>query len=188
MKAHTGFFELVIIMVFIVAGVPLMMALMKTCQKSQYDYMEDKTVYKMGSVVEYNYDPITKSYVPTNLAPINLDYGAAMLLAIVQDDYCPESGKIVNWKLTANSPSGERRQPSGLYTPVDPILWGSRTNTITFRRGWNVVRNDEFVSLVNNTAAPMKSAGIDGPFYLVWDYTNDSWMITHEFVNIFEER
>lgn len=188
MKAHTGFMELIIIMAFIVAGVPLLLSLVRVCNNSEFNYLDDKTIYSMADTIEY----VPGTNIPTNLAPIKLDYGAAQLIAILQDDYCPDDGKLVNWKLNANVPSGEyKTETAGIttYTPVNPILIPgySTTNTLTITRGWLAKRANTFSALHNNVASSMRPNAND-PFYLVWDYSSDCWMITHEFVNIFEEK
>ena len=178
MKAHTGLFELVIIVVFIIGATPLLMSLVLTCNKSKFNYLDDKTVYEMNDTVEYVYDAVTRSYVPINLSPISLDYGGAQLISLLQDDYCPDSGKSIAFKLTASHPDGT--DDSG--NAVIPV------STINITRGWYTKRTDAFSTLHNTVSGHLKSVGVDGPFYLVWDYKNNTWMITHEFVNIFEEK
>lgn len=183
MKAHTGLFELVLIVIFIVACVPLLITLVITCNRSKFRYLDDKTVYSMGGIVEYVYDSNTNSYLPVNLAPIKLDMGGAQLIALIQDDYCPEDGLKVNWKLSATSPDGSN---SAGY--VDHIGYPSINNTLTITRGWYTKRGNAFRSLHNTVRGPMVATGAEGPFYLVWDYKADCWMVTHEFINIFEEK
>lgn len=183
MKVHAEFFDLVFIMVFIIAGTPLLISLVLTCDKSEFRYLDDKTVYTMGSIVDYKYSESTGTYVPVNLAPLRLDLGGAQLIALIQDDYCPENGMTVNWKLTANRPDGTNNGVA-----VDPIrISASVPDTLVITRGWYTKRADVLKSLHDNVSGPMKAAGANGPFYLVWDYKRDCWMITHEFINIFEE-
>lgn len=186
MKAHTGFTELVIIMVFIIAGTPLLLALMNTLQRSKFNYLDDKTIYKMSDTVEY----LPGTNIPINLSPIRLDYGGCQIIAAIQDDYCPESGLLVNWKLTANTPSGERKTTTGgvnSYSPVDHIttVGYDPTHTLTITRGWLTRRINAFSALHNSVSGPMRPNAKDA-FYLVWDYEEDCWMITHEFVNVYE--
>lgn len=178
MKAHTGLFELVIIVAFIIGATPLLMSLVTVCNNSKFRYLDDKTVYEMNDTVEYVYDAVTRSYLPVNLSPIRLDYGGAQLIALLQDDYCPDSGKKVAFKLTASHPDGTNNSGSA----VVPVT------TLNITRGWYTRRTDAFSSLHNVVSGPMKTSGVDGPFYLVWDYKNDVWMVTHEFINIFEEK
>lgn len=181
MKAHTGFFELIIIVAFVVACVPLLMSLMLACNRSKFRYLDDKTVYSMGGTVEYVYSSDTGQMVPVNLAPIKLDKGGAQAIALIQDDYCPESGMLVNWKLTASHPDGTDSAGA-----VVPLTYAGQTNTLSITRGWRTKRADAFDSLHRLVSGPMNAVGADGPFYLVWDYEANCWMITHEFVNIFE--
>lgn len=192
MKAHTGITDLIMIMVFIVAGVPLLLSLMRACNNSRFSYLDDKTVYNMYDSVEYvpvkDPDGHT-SMVPTNLAPISLDYGGAQLIALIQDDYCPSDGTKVNWKLTADTPWGWN-STTGVVTPLTTSL--STNPTLQITKGWTAKRYNAFSAIHAGVSNPMKHVGgantVKDDFYLVWDFESDCWMITHEFVNIFQER
>lgn len=181
MKAHTDMFNLILVMVFIVAAVPLMISLVYTCNKSKFRYLDDKTVYSMRDIVEYVEQPSTGQMVPVNLSPLRLDKGGTQLIALIQDDYCPEQGMKVNWKLTANKPDGTNNGTA--ITPLVSVGQPSG-NTLTIRRGWYTRKNDAFSALHNAVSGSMAN---DGVFYLVWDYDADCWMITSQFINIFEE-
>lgn len=193
MKAHSGFFDLIMVMVFIVAAVPLLLSLVRVCNNSEYRYLDDKTTYTMAESVEYV--TVTsptggKKMVPVNLAPIRLDYGAAQVIALIQDDYCPSSGTRLNWKLTANTPWGYDTVAAANVPYIKKQA--SDVNTLVITKGWTAKRVDQFGALHNAVSAPMKIVNgaqtAKDVFYLVWDFEADCWMITHEFVNIFEER
>lgn len=193
MKTHTGLFELIIIFVFIVAGVPLLLSLVMVCSRSKFRYLDDKTVYKMSDSVEYVVSTDVhgnEQLVPVNLAPIGLDFSATQLIALIQDDYCPVEGMRVDVKPTANTCWGTYRA-GGVETVVDTLYRTGypATNTLTITRGWYAKRYDEFESL-KNLLSPYDKLGqyYNDKFYLVWNSDTDSWMITHEFINIYEER
>lgn len=200
MKVHTGLGELIIIFVFIIAAIPLMMALVRVTNMSKMSYLDDKTVYKMADSIEYKETVEVrngKTYTklePVNLAPLKIDFAATQLIAVVQDDYCPEQGMIINVIPDSNTPWGDKKKSDGTY--VDGSLIKRNVNdehTLEITRGWYAKRYNVFDSLVkelnkeSTLAGPGKS-WVNDDFYLVWDINDNCWMITHEFVNIFQER
>lgn len=202
MKAHTGLGELIIIFVFIIAAIPLLMSLVRVTNTSKMSYLDDKTIYKMTDSIEYKevkevIDGRTYTrLVPINLAPIKLDFAATQLIAVVQDDYCPEQGMNVNVIRDANTPWGDKRNSDGTYSDlqyIGEVSMGGRDHTLEIKRGWYALRYDVFSRHVNelNTVSGLAGPGrswVEDDFYLVWDINRDCWMITHEFVNIYQER
>lgn len=171
MKVHTSYFELVMIMVFIIAGVPLLIQLMGVCKSSVMDYMEDKTMYKLSDSIDYQYDPTTKQYLPINLAPILLDRGEVRILPYIQDKFCPTDGLSFSIYPNANKPS---------YVPVS----GERIYTMMIEDGWLAKKDTASQKYYNNTDACLTDMS---PYYLVWNSYQHRWMITHKFINIFQE-
>jgi hypothetical protein len=174
MKSSSGMLELVILMAFIVAGIPLMVSLMVTANKSKYNYMDDKTVYDVANSVEFRYDAATNSYMPVNLSPIHLDSGGAQVIALLQDDFCPDDGKNISYKLTASHTDGT----NAAHATVTP------TFNLNITRGWYTKRFNKFSDLHSLVGPATRSLGAGDVYYLVWDKSSDCWMVTHEFVNV----
>lgn len=122
MKNHTSLLELVIIMSLMVACIPLLLALVRTCNTTGYTYLQDKTlinrVYFDQLVVQdalgvdwyYNeeedryysedgrisgkVDGQTSSYYTAEgISFLRLNKAACYALPFIQDDYCPDYNK-----------------------------------------------------------------------------------------------
>ncbi len=184
MKASQGFSELIIIMAFMIACVPLLLTLVRTCNNSEMEYLNDKTIYKMTDSVEWVLDDNNghKIYVPTNLAPISLDYGGAQVMAVLQDDYCPDDGRQYYFNFDADS----------IYSTINS---GTDAN-IQVVGGWSAKHVTEWTKQLSLS---LKPAMVEDRMYIVWnanipDATTGEvghcWMIVNSkdnFVNIFEE-
>ena len=181
MKTHTAYFELIIIMAFIVTGVPLLLQLMITCNNSKMNYMEDKTMYKLTNSVEYVRDPVTNQLQPLNLAPISMDCGSVEVIPFIQDKYCPKEARVIDLQLTAVRPNGT--DSSGAEVGV--LHNAASESSLTITDGWLAKRVDETSSFNHLVDSKLKAAM--SPYYIVWNTKTNHWMITHEFINIFEE-
>jgi hypothetical protein len=170
MKVSSGMMELVIMMALMVSSVPLLCALVITCNGTKMDYLSDKSVMHVSDSVEWvtvKRDGKTY-YYPDNLAPIQIDYGGAQAIAIVNDDYCPDDGKIVRFDYTNNS----------VLKAIS-----SDAATLEIKDGWKSLVNKAWLTQLNKSKnAAYKSSQC----YLVWNTKSKQWMITTEFVNIFE--
>lgn len=178
MKSSTGMLELVIIIAFIVAATPLLVSLIRTGNASKYNYLDDKTVYDMANSVEYQYDAATNTYYPVNLAPIHVDAGGMQLIALIQDDYCPESGKKIDYAFDVARVDGTNVAGNAV-TP---------TASLEIVRGWYTRRFNAYADMHTKVWPAAKAKGVTNTYYMIWDYAHDKWIITNEFVNVLNAR
>lgn len=185
MKASQGYFELVIIMAFMVAGLPLLMTLVYACHSSEMNYLEDKTIYKMSDSVEWIlYDANgNKVYVPDNLAPLSVDYGGAQIMAVIQDDYCPKDGRLYYYNYDASS----------IYSFINV----STDAKVSVTSGWGAQCT---AGWTNQLGLSLKPTMVNDSMYIVWNanipddangVVGHCWMIVDSkdnFINIFEEK
>lgn len=189
MKSWSGFIELIIIMVFIMAGVPLLLSLVLVLNRSKFNYLEDKTIYSINSNNEV-YLASDNRYYPVVLAPISTDFGGALCMALVQDDYCPDEARDVLWMYHSDDNSEAKQFMS------DPLNYetGNCCAEMHITKGWFGRRQDVFTSLYNGTqsggynlSCNLQGQRIDylaeGKLYLAYNYTEKAWVITMRKIN-----
>ncbi len=182
MKAHTGFIELVLILSMMVACVPLLMTLVITCNRTKMNYLSDKTVYKISDSIEWVEQNVNgkKTLVPSTLAPIGIDYGGAQIIALINDDYCPEDGKFIYYSYDTDSVfTAHSEQTTPSLSIVDG--WKAQYNTYWSQQMGETVNDSTVLSSLNNTYKNSKC-------YLVWSAVDKKWVITSKFVNVYETR
>lgn len=159
MKHSSGLLELIFTVVFLMAGTNMLLALVLLCNSTEYHYISDKTVYSASDSIEIK--PL-----------VSIDYGGAMLLPVLQDDYTPAMGRNTEYSFTDNP------YDDSIVTPAYSFKVGE---------GWKGNRVQTFSSGVNtlNTKSNVTSYA-DKQMYLVWNQDTDSWTITSVPVNIYD--
>jgi hypothetical protein len=172
MKVQTGLAELILIVSMMVASIPLLCTLVRVCNTTQMDYLSDKTVYKVSDSVDWTLQTIDghKVLVPTSLAPVSIDYGGAQILAIINDEYCPSEGRLVRYSYNTNSVFSSCISGNNKLVLTDDVYKN---------------KTDEWKAQLSATSN-WSLAGTN--LYLVWNAKDEQWMITSQYVNIFEER
>ena len=179
MKAHTGFIELVIMMAMMVACVPLLCTLVVTCDRTKMNYLEDKTIYKMSDSVEWDKSVVNGKtvLVPSTLAPIGIDYGGAQIIALVNDDYCPDDGKIIRYNYDADSVNSPFNDTTDAKLEITDgwkaqysIYWG------------NQLGDSDYASSLYNPHVNAITGEAD-ELCIVWNTANKCWMIAKKDVN-----
>lgn len=207
--------DLILIVSFIVAGIPLMLMLMLTVESSKMNYLEDKTVLTINYV-----DTVTdidgKIY-PRSIEPIHIDYGGAMAIAAIQDDYCPTNGNFnqkVYWRYYARDPAesvtgnyNPGSLPAGthatilaemndVHTRYRAMNGGSDSSNIPgydtyygmqITKGFRTRYKEYFNLLANNVGTNLSAQELSNEdLYLVWNRTDNCWVVTSRYVNIFK--
>ena len=168
-KTNNGFMQLIIVMTFMIANLPLLMLLMRQCSLSSFNYLDDKTMYTISSSIEPG-DGVAGD--PQNLACIRMDFGAAVSLACTNDVYCPVDGRVV--KYTTQSKH-----------ILDTLNVGE-SKTLRIVKNWETVKTSEFSDVIMNYAVDSnKVAFSNKKMYLIWNAQEDCWMITPNFINIY---
>ena len=189
MKGIQGFMDLIILVVFMMASVPLLVTLIITSNKTKMNYLEDKTMFTLTDSIEYDLQEINgrKVYMPKSLAPLSLDYGGAQVLALIQDDYCPDDGTNVYYDYDANS----------VFTTINPLTDAN----LVITDSWKTVREAKWQevlskSISTNTAESPNT--FDKRSYekfgnqmlnIIWSANQKCWVITYNnghIINIFE--
>lgn len=207
-----GFTELVLIFFFMLGGIPLLIALVVTCNNSEMHYLNDKSVYDMSTSIDYVWDKDTNNdgivdsqdgpalLVPINMSPLQLSYGESLILLVIQDDMGPdgngtEPGDVMNIAWDFNmSKLGQSSTSSGVVGSDGAFL-------IPVTKGWAGKKYDEYrkacglLATHASTATnghgskypiPTEYNNVLCPYYFIYDYDNDAWTITREFINVFE--
>lgn len=177
MKVHTGYLELVIIIALMIACVPLLCTLMYTCNSTKMSYLDDKTIYKMSDSVTWETATIDgrQTLVPSTLAPISIDYGGAQIIAVVNDDYCPEDGKVIHYDYDSSS----------IYSSFN----ASTDAVLKITDGWKALKSKAWSEQLSLS---LNSSLRDKQMYLVWNAETKCWMIAPKpaggIINVFEVR
>ena len=189
MKGWHGFIELILIMVFVVAGIPLLLTLIMVLNRSKFNYLDDKTIYSMTSTSDM-YLASDGKYYPVNLVPVNTDFGGALCLSLVQDDYCPDEAKEVLWMYHCDDVTESKE----LMTDSLDYTTGNCCYELHIADGWFGRRQDAFVSQYNGTQSGGVSMSCnlqdqrkeylsEGRLYLAYNNTEKAWMITMRKIN-----
>lgn len=179
MKAPQGLIELVLVVSIMMAGVPLLTSLVRVCSLTEMRYIEDKTMYNAVDSIEYELIQNGNQvyYQPKMLAPINIDYGGALAIAIVNDDYCPDTSKKI-WYAYDEDITTRTLLPT-TYGYLN-IVNGWASN---YRNEWNLMLTGS--SGRQGSLLPQGDQRQLAQMYLAWNGTMDSWMITTKPINIF---
>ena len=90
MKAGTETISLVIIIVFLMAAVPLMQAMIRSCDRSKMDYLNDKTIITS-----------TRDEIKPRDYMLSLNTAQMLLMPEVNDNYVPKDGNVMVVKNTS---------------------------------------------------------------------------------------
>lgn len=189
MKAWTGYIELIIIMVFIIAGVPLFLALVYTCNKSSFNYLADKTIYNISNN-EGMYLASDGRYYPVAMLPIRVDYGGAIAMALVQDNYCPAGGNNLAYAYNTDIINSEffNASPPEVVDPTvngNGAIWGS----VKLVDGWQGHKLDAFDSIKNRIDTEViRNTWSNQRLFLAYNYKEKAWMITAQRISSFSVR
>lgn len=191
MKATTGFMELVIVMVFMIAAVPLIITLVATCNSSHVTYLDDKTMYDMSGAIEYERDADGRM-IPKDMLTIHTDAAGAFLIAVVNDDYCPKEACEVVYDLGYNNYDLSDTTSYGVYRNTAV----TSSNILRMERGYKAVRNSKFGAICNNAVTRVGGSNptvrkafnnnADRDYYLIYNTKLDCWVVTMNPVNIFD--
>lgn len=177
MKVNNGLLQLLIVITIMVAGLPLLSMLMRQCQLSKFNYLDDKTTYTLDASIDYREvtsDAGTKTYIPVNLSCLTLDYGAAIALAHVNDDYCPNTGRVVTYAFNSGH-------------ILDKLnLTNKEAKTLRIVDNWDAHKYNEYNDIIThvNTNSNKSNYG-NKELYLVWNSRSGCWVTTSNFINIY---
>lgn len=93
-KASNGMIELVFMIVFMVAAVPLLITLLRVQNAESMQYFQDKSTYEKPDIIGYTGG--VPSYIDLS-AGIPLEYSAAVFIPLIQDKYCPEEARSISY-------------------------------------------------------------------------------------------
>ena len=187
MKA-TGFLELVILVVALVAGLPLF----SSCVRMAYNglgatYMNDKSTWKVQDDVEFAVDA-SGHLVPVGiLEPFNLTAAQIAVMTYTQDEYCP----VNNW---GKSPLfTEYVWPAGSAQMIDINYDATNLKDISPEKEFTIEEKARASRGVDSTKvvtelfpASSVASSKSKKYYLVWNTKRHRWMITEHCINIYE--
>lgn len=200
MKAWSGFTELLIVTVFILCGIPLLLSLVYSLNHSKFNYLDDKTIYSLNmNDNDMFVDPDTGLEYPNAMLPVHTDFGGALAMAVVQDDYCPEEAKSLLYAYSTRDNgiamdsvlqgADNTALSSPTLTDVDKVHNGYYWHELQIRSGWEGIKRDKYYELRNRVATgkiPKYYVSYDSPLYFVYNYKVDKWILTAQKVNVFK--
>lgn len=174
-KSNNGIIQFLIVMVFMVASLPMLTMLIYQCNASEFEYLDDKSVYEVSSSIEMDTyvdaNGVTQ-FVPVNLSCMKMDFGSAVSLACINDEYCPVEGRVVKYTL------------NGSHILDD--LNVSEENTLRIVKNWEPNMGIEFSNVITGYATNTNKNNLsNSDMYLVWNAHEECWMITPKFINIY---
>lgn len=183
MKNQTSMLELVIVITLLLGCLPIFTQLVITCNKTNYMYMEDKSLQKLSAHLETDEIIIngTKLEIPIEFRRLNITLTDAMIIPFIQDDYCPTFGQ-----------SGQRCITSYVdkTTTMNELLYNGKPRHTTYsyyiERGNKARRTTKFIewsSAMNNQTTSISDRW-DIPVFLYWDRKNQHWILTTQNIPI----
>lgn len=182
MKTSTDAFDLVLIMVFMICGVGLFSSLMIILNRSEMEYLDDKTLTYQYSI-EYDYTDPNMAGIPTNVGMLSVDKYTASMIPLVQDSYCPTDadlllypgyGTVEHTTVGKTTIDGRKNNPDGSnkWAKMKPgnSTWKAYRMSALKDHLWNDVVN--------------YNAG-DGVKYMVYNSDAETWILTDTYVSIF---
>lgn len=181
MKSANGFIELVILMAFLVGAVPLIVALVNVASFNEYEYLDDKSVVSMSGDIDYreidaNNDGKIDYLVPEKYGSFTIDPSAAVLLTVINDDFCPEDGRNISYRF-----NGTGHEGFGLLNS------SYQKHNLNIVDGW-VSKRFTALSQIRNSVQPYADDyyNYGDKLYLAWDPATDNWVIQDNYVYIWE--
>lgn len=187
MKSTSGFIELVLIIAFLAGALPLIVQLMNIANFNEYKYMEDKSVVKMNSYIDYrlidtNGDGVADMEVPEKYGSFTIEPAAAILISIVNDDFCPETGRLIDYRFNGTGTEG-----FGLIKASDIPASAHRSYSLNITDGWVSKRVNAQRSVINEVQDDARAYyDSESKLYLAWDPELDRWVIQDNYVYIWE--
>ena len=171
----TGIYELLIILVALVAGMSLfLMCYRMAMSDDRIEFMDDKSVWDYST--EITYEMQDGVLVPaTGIVPIDLNLPCASAMMLYQDEYTPNTARSItyNYDATTETDTTLTDLPRKEFTVSVP------DNT----RASRYVRDN----IIREVCTDNPSAFADVKhYYIVWNYELQSWMITNKYVNIYD--
>lgn len=179
----TGFIELLIIVVMLVAGLPLFVSCTIMAQRDMgLTYLDDKSTWAMEPdyvkvAQDTNGDGIDDKWylIPEGFTPVNISIEQAATMMYVQDEYGVPTARKVYYKWD------EDDYTHGL------VDWTQSGNPNKADYNWSVPYRQRAarVGVANATDGVAKIAHKDSvaskigvEYYMVWNSEIDAWMVT----------
>lgn len=183
MKSSNGFIELVILMSFLVGALPLLVSLVNLASFNDYEYLEDKSVVSMNSYIDYrsidtNGDGVVDYEVPERYGSFTIDPSAAVLLPVVNDDFCPTEGRNISYRF-----NGTNREGFGFIREENAVA----RRELSITNGWVSKRFIQLSGVIKDVQPWAQSYYPDNKkLYMTWDPYKDVWVIQDNYVYIWE--
>lgn len=188
MKSASGYIELVVLLSLLVGSLPLIVSLVTVASTNNYTYMTDKSVVSMNSYIDYREidhdgDGTADYIVPEKYGSFTINPSAAVLLTIVNDDFCPDQGRNISYRFNGNGIEGFGFIEEGDIT--DPSL----KYELNITDGWISKKFNSLVNVINNVEPDVRNYyDGDQKLHLCWDPNLDKWVIQDNYVYIWEMR
>lgn len=179
----TGFIELLIIVVTLVAGLPLFVACVIMSQRDMgLTYINDKSTWAMEpdyvrDHVDTDGDGHPDKYIliPEGFTPLNISIEQAAVMAYVQDEYGVPTARKVYYKWSADR------------YDIPLVDWTQESNPNAADYNWSVPYRQRAARVGVNNATDAVAAiakkdtvlsKIDNEYYMVWNSEINNWMVT----------
>lgn len=179
----TGFIELLIIVVTLVAGLPLFISCVIMSQRDMgLTYLEDKSTWalepdyvKVGK--DTNGDGVDDKFylIPEGFTPLNISIEQAAVMAYVQDEYGVPTARKVYYKWD------EDDYTHGIvdYTQTSNPNRADYNWSVPYRQRAarvGVGNATDGVSKIAHKDTVMSKVGVE--YYMVWNSEVNNWMVT----------
>lgn len=166
MKGANGIFEIVFIVVLMLASVPLIMLLVMTINNSKMNYLDDKTAIEVSNVIDYTVDG-SGHYVMNYRGNAELNLAQTVLMLSHFDQY------------------GAALDTTGVYTKDsagNDVVYDITDRVNSLNR--DMFYRDLFTT--NPQSVGVATILSDPSHYLYYDSTTGKWLITTDNISIYE--
>lgn len=180
MKNHTSLLELIILLSLMVGCIPLLVALMRVCKISSYDYLSDKSIVTNVYYEDMYVDNANHKvyYLPYDIRNLGMNISGVYAMAFIQDDYCPDSGKYVLYDaVTVDDPNRYYTSEYSTSQVLNQAVIGNNKadRYLSISKGWRGKRASitaRLYKIINDDRAAFTNG------YLTWNPKNKCWVIT----------
>lgn len=172
MKGANGMFEIIYIVVLMLASVPLIIILQLVIKNSEMEYLKDKTVIKVSNVIDYTVDPATGDYVMNYRGNCALNPAQTYIMFYVFDQYGLDTGRV--------------------YIPDNPDAITDTHEFDFLERSYQLNRDRTFKTwisdpyLVNLITEVSPGSNLLRKNYIYYDRNKQMWMLSGKNINIYE--
>lgn len=178
----TGFIELLITVAALVCGLPLFIAcnIMANSDVNTV-YLNDKSTWDIAMDIEWKLNSSGVLVPDSVIEPVTITAAQAAVMPYVQDEYTPNAARTILYNYNASTVTDSTLTGNEFKYVIGPNLRATRYADS------NKAKQVLPLAEVNTIDKQLELNRMrTRKTYMVWNYAQDAWMLTEQYINIYE--